>query len=132
MGLFFLEVAVCGCSVQRGVYTAGATAIGAGVGYSYHHSTKEAALGGLAGGAAGAIVGEIQDHIGNSKHKAGFEEGYKKAEADVAIKNWEQNTGKNAGVEKLSSKRLIEVKVPRKEQDNVVYDDHYVTLEDYR
>jgi hypothetical protein len=130
-GLLLGTVVLCGCSVKSGLYTLGGTAAGAGIGYSYHHDSKGALVGGLAGGAAGALLGGIQDNSDRAKHKAGYEEGYKQAQLDVAVRNWNDNTGKNS-VQEEKPKRLIEVKVPKQEQDDVVYDEHYITLEDYR
>lgn len=125
-------LAAAGCSMKQAGYAAAGAGIGAGVGYSYHHEAKDAVLGGLAGGAVGAVVGGIEERIGNNKHKAGYEAGYKKAQAELAAKDWEENTGKGAGNDVREPKRLIEIKVPKREQDNVVYDDHYVVVEDYR
>jgi hypothetical protein len=131
IGLIVGTVAMCGCSVKSGLYTLGGTAAGAGVGYSYHHDGKGAAIGGLAGGTAGALLGGLQDNSDKARRKAGYEEGYKRAQLDVAVRDWEENTGKNS-VQDERPKRLIEVKVPKQEENDVIYDEHYVTLEDYR
>ncbi len=126
------SLAVCGCSVKSALYTAGGTAAGAGIGYSYHHNGKDALVGGLAGGAAGALIGAIQDHSDKTKHKAGYDEGYKQAELDIAVKDWNDNTGRKSAQDKITYKRLIEVKLPKREQDDVIYEEQYINLEDYR
>ena len=131
-----LVIALCiglmGCSVKRVGYTAVGAAAGAGIGYSYHNDTKEAAIGGVAGGTAGAILATVQENTENKKYKAGYEKGYNQSKVDTAVQNWDDNTGKCAHNQKNESKHLVSFKVPQREQDNVVYESHYVTLEDYR
>ncbi|MDP2654348.1 MAG: hypothetical protein Q8Q08_09995 [Candidatus Omnitrophota bacterium] len=131
-----LVVMVCfglmGCSVKRIGYTTVGTAAGAGIGYSYHKDPQEAAIGGVAGGASGAIVATVQENTENKKYKAGYEKGYNQAQVDIAVQNWNDNTGKCALKRNGEYKHLSTFKVPEREQDNVIYESHYVTLEDYR
>lgn len=130
--IFMLCLGVMGCTVKEIGYTALGTAAGAGVGYSYHKDSKEAVIGGAVGGTAGAIVAAVQEKTEKSKYKAGFEEGYSQAQVDIAVQNWNDNTGKCAHERKEVYKHLTRFKVPEKEQDNVLYESHYITLEDYR
>ena len=130
--VFMLCLGLMGCSVKKIVYTTVGTAAGAGIGYSYHKDPKEAALGGVAGGATGAIVATVQENTENKKYKAGYEKGYNQAQVDNAVQNWNDNTGKCAHDQKSEFKHLSRFKVPQREQDNVIYESHYLTLEDYR
>jgi hypothetical protein len=130
--VFMLCLCVMGCSVRKIVYTGVGTAAGAGIGYSYHKDPKEAAIGGVAGGTAGVIVATVQENTENKKYKAGYEKGYNQAQVDIAVQNWNDNTGKCAHKRNDEYKHLSTFKVPEREQDNVIYESHYVTLEDYR
>jgi hypothetical protein len=125
-------VGLVGCSVNRAGYTAIGTAAGAGIGYSYHKQVKEAVIGGVAGGAAGTILVSLQENSVRNKFTQGYQQGYNQANVDIAIHDWNENTGKCANYRKSENKRLACFKVPQREQDNVVYESHYVTLEDYR
>lgn len=121
-----------GCSVKKiGYLTVGAAA-GTGIGYSYNKDTKEAAIGGVAGGTAGVLIATVQENTESKKYKAGYEKGYNQSKVDTAVQDWEENTGKCAHNQKSESKNLASFKVPQREQDQVVYESHYVTLEDYR
>lgn len=120
-----------GCSIRRAAYTAGGAAAGAGIGYSYHHNDKDAVIGGLAGGVAGAVLGTIEDHNGKKRYANGYEEGYDQAKVDLAEEYWDKTTGKGAA-ESAKPPKLKKFKVPEYEEDGVVYESHYVVLEDYR
>lgn len=130
--VFMLCLGVMGCSVKKVVYTGVGTAAGAGIGYSYHKDLKEAAIGGVAGGTAGVIVAAVQENTENKKYKAGYEKGYNQAQVDIAVQNWNDNTGKCVHDRKEVYRHLTKFKVPEREQDNVIYESHYLTLEDYR
>jgi len=130
--VFLLCLGVMGCSVKKVVYTGVGTAAGAGIGYSYHKDPQEAAIGAVAGGTAGAVVATVQENTENKKYKAGYEKGYNQAQVDIAVQNWNDNTGKCAHKRNGEYKHLSTFKVPEREQDNVIYESHYVTLEDYR
>ena len=130
--ILLLCLGVMGCSVKKVVYTGVGTAAGVGIGYSYHKDPQEAAIGGAAGGVAGAIVATVQENTEDKKYKAGYEKGYNQAQVDIAVQNWNDNTGKCAHDRKDAYKHLTSFKVPEREQDNVIYESHYVTLEDYR
>ena len=121
-----------GCVSKTVGYSATGAAAGAGIGYSYHKDAKEAAIGGLAGGALGAVVGGVTEHLEKKSNKAAYDKGYNQAQVDVAVQNWDENTGKNAYLKKSEVKHLTAFKVSEKKQDDVVYDSHYVILEDYR
>ena len=133
--IFFLSLlsfTLIGCSVQKTSYTAAGAGIAAGVGYSYHHDTKDAVIGGLGGAVTGAVVGQVQEHVQNKKYETGYQKGYTDAQLDVALKNWDEKTGQTAQGNNEDHPKLIQVKVPQREQDDVIYDSHYITLEDYR
>lgn len=121
-----------GCSVKRIGYTAVGTAVGAGIGYSYHNDPQETVLGGVAGGTTGAIIATVQENSDNKQNKASYGKGYNQAQVDMAVQNWNENTGKCAHNRNSVYKHLSTFKVPEREQDNVIYESHYVTLEDYR
>ena len=107
-------------------------AAGAGIGYSYHKDPKMAVIGGLGGGVLGAAVGGVENHFDNKNNKASYDKGYNQAQVDAAVQNWDQNTGKCACIKKNEYKHLTEFRVPEKKQDDVTYESHDVTLEDYR
>ena len=115
-----------GCTLRQAGYTAVGTAAGGGIGYSIHHDGKEAAIGGLAGALTGNLAGQWQDRIDKTKHDKSYEEGYKRAGVDIAVKNWDQNTGK-AGVPR---KQLVSVMLPKREENGIIYDSREITLED--
>ena len=127
VGLLLL---LAGCSVRQAGYTAVGAAAGGGIGYAIHHDGKEAAIGGLAGALGGNLIGQWQDKSEKIKHDKTFQEGYKQASVDIAINNWDANTGKNQA--KDEPKRLVSIMVPKREQNNVIYDAQEVKVEDYR
>ena len=129
--LTLLCLIVCGCSIRRAAYTAGGAAAGAGIGYSYHHNEKDAVIGGLVGGVAGAVLGTIDDNSGKKRYESGYEEGYDQAKVDLAQEYWDKTTGKGAA-ESAKTPKLKKFKVPEYKEDGVVYESHYVVLEDYR
>ncbi len=117
-----------GCTMRQTGYTAVGTAAGGGIGYSIHHDGKEAALGGLAGALTGNLAGQWQDKNDQSKHAKGYEEGYKQAKVDISVKNWDENTGKGAE----PRKHLVSVMLPKRQENDVIYDQREITVEDYR
>ena len=117
-----------GCTTRQVGYTALGAGAGGGIGYFLHHDGKEAVIGGLAGALAGDLGAQWQDKSDKVKHDKVYEEGYKQAKVDIAVKNWEDNTGKGTA----PKKRLVNVLVPKGEKDNVIYDQREITLEDYR
>ncbi len=130
IGLLCLFAA--GCSAKAIGYGAVGAGLGAGGAYAYHKDTKEAVIGGLAGGLIGTAAGSIEQNIQNKKYKLGYEEGYNQAQVDIAIQEWDNNTGQCAYKKKKEYKHLTDFRVPEKKQDDVVYEAHTVTLEDYR
>ena len=125
-------VSMMGCAAKTVGYSVVGAAAGAGIGYSYHKDPKMAVIGGLGGGALGAAVGGIESYYDNKNNKAAYEKGYNQAQVDIAIQNWDENTGKCACIKKEQYKHLIQFRVPEKKQDQVTYESHNVTLEDYR
>jgi len=128
VGLICLLTA--GCTMRQAGYTALGAGAGGGVGYSLHHDGKEAAIGGLAGALTGNLAAQWQDKAEKTKHDKVYQEGYKQARVDIAINDWETNTGKDLA--KREPKRLVSVMMPKREENNVIYDSQEVTVEDYR
>ena len=124
VGLICLLTA--GCTMRQAGYTALGAGAGGGIGYSIHRDGKEAAIGGLTGALAGNLGAQWQDKIEKAKHDKTYQEGYRQAQADAAVKNWEDNTGKSA----VPKKRLVSFMVPKHEENNVIYDAREV--QDYR
>ncbi len=130
--LVVLLLSLTGCAAKTVGFTAAGAAAGAGVGYSLNKDTKETVIGGLAGGLVGATVGGISDHMDKKNYKAAYEKGYNQAQVDVAVANWEENTGKSSYEKKSEIKHLTEFKVPARKEDDIEYESHLITLEDYR
>lgn len=130
--IVILLLGLTGCAAKTVGFTAAGAAAGAGVGYSLHKDTKETVIGGLAGGTLGAVVGGISDHMDKKNYKTAYDKGYNQAQVDVAVNNWEENTGKSSYKKKSEVKHLTEFKVPARKEDNVEYEAHSITLEDYR
>jgi hypothetical protein len=127
-----LLLSLTGCAAKTVGFTAAGAAAGAGVGYSLHKDTKETVIGGLAGGTLGAVVGGISDHMDKKNYKAAYDKGYNQAQVDVAVNNWEEKTGKLSYEKKDKIKHLSDFKVPSRKEDDVEYEAHSITLEDYR
>ncbi len=119
-----------GCSMRQAGYTVLGAGAGGAVGYSLHHDDKEAAIGALGGALVGNLTGQWQDKSEKNKRDKAYQEGYKQAKVDVAVNDWQDNTGKQPA--KQEPKRLISVMVPKREENNVIYDAQKVTVEDYR
>ena len=126
VGVFCLLTA--GCTMKQAGYTTLGAAAGGGIGYSLHHQGKDAAIGALAGALTGNLAAQWQERSDKVKHNKEYEEGYKQAKVDTAIKNWEDNTGK--GTE--PKKQLVSIMMPKREENGVIYDQQQVTVEDYR
>ena len=119
-----------GCTMRQAGYTALGAGAGGGIGYSIHKDGKEAAIGGLAGALGGNLVAQWQDKSEKTKHDKDYKEGYQQARVDVAVNNWDTNTGNILA--KREPKRLVSIMVPKREENNVIYDQREVTIEDYR
>lgn len=119
-----------GCSVRQAGYTAVGAGAGGAIGYAVHRDGKEAGMGALAGALAGNLIGQWQDKSEKTKKEKMYQEAYKQAKVDIASSNWDTNTGKD--VNKQEPKRLVTVMVPKREQNNVIYDAQQVKVEDYR
>ena len=130
--ILIMCLSMMGCAAKTVGYSVVGAAAGAGIGYSYHKDPKMAVIGGLGGGVLGATVGGIENHFDNKNNKAAYDKGYNQAQVDIAVQNWDQNTGKCACTKKNEYKHLTEFRVPEKKQDDVSYEAHDVTLEDYR
>ncbi len=126
VGLMCLLMA--GCTMRQAGYTALGAGAGGGIGYSLHRDGKEAAIGALSGALAGNLAGQWQDKSEKTKHDKNYQEGYSQAQVDLAVKNWDLNTGK--GTE--PKKQLVSVMVPKREENGVIYDERQITVEDYR
>lgn len=120
-----------GCSAKKVAYTTALGAVGAGVGYAHNHEDRDAVVGGLAGAATGAAIGTIEEHSDKKNRKKGYDEGYKQAQVDIAKDHWNHNTGKKS-YHHIAPKRFVEVKIPKQENNGVVYESRTVVLEDYR
>ena len=127
IGLLMLFV---GCSARQAAYTAVGTGAGGAIGYAVHRDGKEAGMGALTGALAGNLVGQWQDKSEKTKRDKFYQEGYKQARVDVAASNWDINTGKD--LNRREPKRLVSIMVPKREQNNVIYDAQEVKVEDYR
>ena len=127
--LSMVSMLLTGCSVRQAGYTAVGAGVGGTAGYFIHRDKKEAAIGALGGALVGNIAAQIQDSNQKKKQKADYDNGYRQAELDLANKNWDEGTGKMTYEQSSLTKRLETFKVPRREQDGVVYDQHYITLE---
>jgi len=128
VGLICLLTA--GCTMRQAGYTALGAGAGGGIGYSLHHDGKEAAIGALSGALTGNLAAQWQDKTEKTKHDKVYQEGYKQARVDVAVHDWETNTGRSLA--KQEPKRLVSVMIPKREENNVIYDSQEVTVEDYR
>lgn len=117
-----------GCSMRQASYTALGAGAGGGIGYSIHHGAKEAAIGGTAGALVGNLTAQWQDKVEKNKHDRDYQEGYAKAKVDMAVKNWDQKTGKSIE----PKKQLVSVMMPKREENGVIYDQRAITLEDYK
>ncbi len=130
--LLFTVILASGCSLRQAGYTVGGAGAGGAIGYSIHHDKKEATIGALGGALVGNIGAQIQDSSDKKKHKKDYDEGYAQAQVDIANQNWQAGTGQFAKNNSNLSKHLTRFKVPKREENGVVYDEHYITLEDYR
>jgi hypothetical protein len=130
--LLITLILASGCSLRQAGYTVAGAGAGGAIGYSIHHDKKEATIGALGGALVGNIGAQIQDSSDKKKHKKDYEEGYAKAQVDIANENWQTGTGKYSKNSSDLSKRLARYKVPKREENGVVYDEHYITLEEYK
>jgi hypothetical protein len=121
-----------GCSFRQAGYTVLGAGAGGGIGYVINHNPKDAIIGASSGALVGNLAGQWQDSNVKRKQKKDYDEGYRQAKVDLAIENWQEGTGKDSQNNTDLSKRLVRFKVPKREEDGVIYDEHYVTLEDYQ
>ncbi len=117
-----------GCTMKQAGFTAVGTAAGGGIGYSINHDTKDAVIGGLGGALVGNLTAQWQERSDKIKHNKGYEEGYSQAKVDAAVKNWDDNTGKGMA----PKKQLVSIMLPKREENNVIYDQRKITVEDYQ
>jgi hypothetical protein len=132
---FYFLGLVClftGCSIRQAGYSALGAGAGAGIGYSIHHNAKDAVIGGLGGAIVGDVTAQIQDSNEKKQNKKDYDKGYAQAQVDLADQNWQAGTGQYSQNNNESTKRLARYKVPKREEDGVIYDEHYVTLEEYQ
>jgi hypothetical protein len=128
--ILILFPVITGCASKKITYTAAGTLIGAGGGYALDHDGKDAAIGGLAGGITGAVVANVHEKRENKKYKEGYDQGYTQAQLEIAVEDWDTNTGKKE--DEAYSKSYQRIKVPKKEMNDVIYESHYETLEVYQ
>ncbi|MBF0489357.1 MAG: glycine zipper 2TM domain-containing protein [Candidatus Omnitrophica bacterium] len=121
-----------GCSLRQAGYTVGGAGAGGAIGYYIHRDKKEAAIGALGGALVGNIAGQIQDSSDKKKNKTQYDKGYAQAQVDMANQNWQAGTGQYARNNSDLSKRLTRYKVPKRQENGVVYDEHFITLEEYQ
>ncbi len=130
--VFGLIGLLTGCSVRQAEYSGLGAAAGAGIGYSIHHNVKDTVIGGLGGAIVGDVTAQIQDSNQKKQTKKDYDAGYAQAQVDLANQDWQNGTGQYSQNNTDSTKRLARYKVPRREEDGVIYDEHYVTLEEYQ
>ncbi len=125
---FCLLVFLTGCAYKKATYAVVGGTAGGGIGYAIDKDPKDAVIGGLAGAGAGYVLGDIQDKKENKKYQKGFEEGYSQAQANIATQYWDTQTGRK---EENSQRKPIykRIKIPKKEINGVVYEEHYETVE---
>lgn len=127
---FVLLPVITGCASKKITYTTAGGLIGAGAGYAIDHDGKDAAIGGLAGGITGAVVANVQEKRENKKYNEGYDQGYTQAQLEIAVEDWDKNTGKKD--DETYSKSYQRIKIPKKEMNDVIYESHYETLEVYQ
>ncbi|MCA9407203.1 MAG: hypothetical protein KC733_00805 [Candidatus Omnitrophica bacterium] len=118
------------CASKKVLYTAGGSLIGAGGGYAIDHDGKDAAIGGLVGGITGAVLADVQIKRENKKYQEGYDQGYTQAQLEIAINNWNDNTGRFSKDDYL--KTYHRLRIPEKIINNVQYESHYETVEVYQ
>lgn len=123
---------VTGCSFRQAGYTALGAGAGGGIGYAINHNPKDAVMGALGGALVGDLAGQWQDTSEKRKKKKDYDEGYRQAQVDLAKENWQDGTGKDSQKSSDLTKRLVRFKVPKREENGVIYDEHYITLEVYQ
>jgi hypothetical protein len=123
-----LLVMLTGCAQKRVTYSVTGGVVGGGIGYAINKDPKDAAIGGLAGTGAGYIIGDIQDKKDNKKYQEAYEKGYSHAQTNIAVQYWDSETGRK---EETGKRQPIykRIKIPKKEINGVVYEEHYETVE---
>lgn len=119
-----------GCAGQKAAYVATGSLIGAGGGYAIENDGKDTAIGGLIGGLTGAVLADVHQNKMKRQYEKAYSQGFTQAQLEIAIDNWDINTGKKE--DEIYSKSYQRIKVPKKEINNVVYESHYETLEVYQ
>ena len=128
--ILILIPALTGCASKKITYTAAGSLIGAGGGYAIDRDGKDAAIGGFIGGITGSVLADVQEKRENKKYNEGYDQGYTQAQLEIAVKNWDINTGKKE--DEAYSKSYQRIKIPQKEVNDVMYESHYETLEVYQ
>jgi len=124
--LVCLVLVFTGCTFRQAGYTVAGAAAGGGIGYAVGHNTKDAVIGGLGGALIGNLAGQWQDKSEKTKHDKDYQDGYNQAKLDVALKNWNENTGKDTG----SKKELYSITLPKRQEDGILLDEQEITLEE--
>jgi hypothetical protein len=130
-GLMFAVLMVIipsGCAYKRATYATAGGLAGGGIGYAINKDPKDAAIGGLAGTGAGYVIGDLSEKSDKKKYQDGFKEGYAQAQANIASDHWDENTGKQADP-RPQFPLYRRIKIPKKEINGVVYEEHYETVE---
>ena len=131
--LFGLLCLLTGCTFRQAGYSVLGAGAGGGIGYAINpHDPKDAIIGATSGALVGNLAGQWQDNSEKRKQNKSYADGYRQAQVDVAMVDWQEGTGKDSQNNTEQTKRLVRFKVPKREEDGVVYDEHYVTLEDYQ
>lgn len=126
--MLFLLALLTGCAHKRVTYSATGSVVGGGIGYAINKEPKDAAIGGLAGAGAGYVIGDIQEKKDNRKYQEAYEKGYSQAQSNIAVQYWDSETGRK---EETGKRQPIykRIKIPKKEMNGVVYEEHYETVE---
>ncbi len=128
--ILILFPVITGCASKKITYTTAGVLLGAGGGYAIDRDPKDAAIGGLAGGVAGSVLAGVQTNGENKKFKEGYDQGYTQAQLEIAVNDWDTNTGKKE--DENYSKSYQRIRIPPKEVNDVIYESHYETLEVYQ
>ena len=123
--LICLIAVLAGCTFRQAGYTVAGAAAGGGIGYAVGHNAKDAVIGGLGGALIGNLAGQWQDKSEKTKQDKSYQDGYTQAKLDMAIKNWDENTGRDAGSQ---NQQEYSIMLPKRQEDGIVYDQQEITL----
>ena len=123
-----------GCTLSRKLlYTIGGSLLGGGLGYyALDEDSKDATIGTLGGGILGALVESNLSRARDVSFKKGYNKGYQTQQLDVVNKNWINNTGANSQKDYIPLKIRKCVKVPAKEVNGIVYEEHEECFDVYK